>query len=153
MQIANSSWCGLVRLTSGSGVMPNYRWLFWLLRSHEYSREELLRLFPELAIQRATVALSNICLITKDKQMYDLRKKAEIDYHWGLIAAKKEGREDGLEKGREEGRRDELIKIVAFCKSILELPETPIAELEKLDIKELGKIASDLQGQVRRRVT
>ena len=52
--------------TSASG-----RWLFWLLHSHQYSSEELVRLFPELAIQRATVALNNINLITKDKQMYD----------------------------------------------------------------------------------
>jgi len=53
------------------------RWLYWLLHSHEYTSEELWKLFPELAIQQATKSLNDINLITKDKQMYDLRKKAE----------------------------------------------------------------------------
>jgi hypothetical protein len=45
-----------------------------------------------------------------------------------------------------------LIKIVGFCESILGLPEAPLVELEKLDIKELAKLASDLQEQIRKRV-
>ena len=135
------------------------RWLFWLLYSHQYSSEELVKLFPELAIQRATVALNNINLITKDKQMYDLRKKAEIDYNWGLKAAKREGRDEGREEGREEGieigeARGEaklLRKTIHFCQSILSIPQTPLADLELLGVNELNKIASELQSQVRGR--
>jgi len=76
------------------------------LHSHEYTSEELLKLFPELEIQQATKSRIDINLITKDKQMYDLREKAEIDYHLGLKAAKREGREEGIKIGeaREESR-------------------------------------------------
>jgi len=128
------------------------RWLFWLLHSHEYTNEELLKLFPELAIQRATEALNSINLITKDKQMYDLRKKAEIDYNWGLKAAKKEGREEGIEIGKSKGRCGELVKTIHFCQSILLSPQTSITELERLSVDELDRLATDLQSQVRQRM-
>jgi len=36
------------------------RRLCWLLHSHEYTSEELLKLFPELAIQRVTKSLNDI---------------------------------------------------------------------------------------------
>jgi hypothetical protein len=127
------------------------RWLFWLLYSHQYSSEELVKLFPELAIQRATVALNNINLITKDKQMYDLRKKAEIDYNWGLKAAKREGREEGIEIGEARGEAKSLRKTIHFCQLILSIPQTPLAELELLGVNELDKIATELQSQVRGR--
>ncbi len=132
---------------------PSDRWLFWLLYSNQYSSEELVRLFPELAIQRATVALNNINLITKDKQMYDLRKKAEIDYNWGLKAAKREGREEGIGIGESAGRKKEIVKTIHFCQSILAVPQTPLEELEMFDVNDLDKIATDLQSQVRGRAT
>jgi len=116
-----------------------------------------VRLFPELAIQKATVALNNINLITKDKQLYDLRKKAEIDYNWGLQAAKREGREEGREEGTEigesAGRKKEIVKTIHFCQSILAVPQTPLAELDMFGVDDLDKIATDLQSQVRGRAT
>jgi len=81
--------------------------------------------------------------------MCDLRKKAEIDYNWGLKAAKREGREIGLEEGIEIGEAKSLRMTIHFCQSILVLPQTPLAELEMLVVDDLDKIATSLQSQVR----
>ena len=129
------------------------RWLYWLLHSHEYTSEELFKLFPELEMQQATKSLNKINLITKDKQMYDLRKKAEIDYNWGLKAAKRGGREEGIEIGENAGRRKELVKTIHFCQLILAVTQTPQAELELFGVDDLDNIATDLQSQVRGRAT
>ena len=111
--------------------------------------EELPGLFPELGIQRATETLNNINLITKDKQMYDLRKKAQIDYNWGLTAARKEG----IKIGEARGEARSLCKTIHFCQSILLIHETPMIELERLSVAELDKLVLELQAQVRSRAT
>jgi len=116
------------------------RWLYWLLHSHEYTSEELLKLFPELAIQQATRSLNDINLITKDKQMYDLRKKAEIDYHWGLTAAKKEGIEIGEARGEARGIVKALQEILGICLYSDE-------ELHKKSLEELATIVTDLRSR------
>ena len=132
---------------------PSERWLYWLLHSHEHTAEELLGLFPEVGIQRATETLNNINLITKDKQMYDLRKKAQIDYNWGLKAARQEGIEIGEASGEARGEAKSLCKTIHFCQSILLIHETPMIELERLSVAELDQLVLELQAQVRSRAT
>jgi len=122
------------------------RWLYRLLNSHEYSSDELLKLFPELAIQQATKSLNNINLITKDKQMYDLRKKAEIDYQWGLKAAKREGREEGIEIGEARG----IIKALQEILGILIYSDN---ELHTSSLEELGTIVAELRTRTLNRAT
>ena len=67
--------------------------------------------------------------------------------YWGLKAAKREGREEGIEIGEAKSLR----KTIHFCQLILSIPQTPLAELELLGVNELNKIATELQSQVRGR--
>ena len=71
------------------------QWCYWIKYSREHSQQELQTLLPELAFLKATRELVGICERTEERQMYDSREKAALDFQSGLIDAKEEGREEG----------------------------------------------------------
>ena len=86
--------------------------------------------------------------------MYDLRKKAEIDYQWGLKAAKRKGREEGIKIGEALGEaRGEARGIIKALQEILGIMIYSDEELYARSLEELGTIVAELRTQTLNRAT
>lgn len=76
------------------------QWCYWIKYANEHTADELWELLPGLAFLQATNELRDIQEITEEKQMYDSREKATLDYESNLIDARQEGRQEGESIGR-----------------------------------------------------
>jgi flagellar biosynthesis/type III secretory pathway protein FliH len=98
--------------------------------------------------------------------MYDTREKAIRDQQWILNAARREGREEGEIKGREEGEikgrvegeikgreEGELFGKIRMLQNLLSLSESTDKELHTRSRTELETLATELQAQLRKRMT
>ena len=98
--------------------------------------------------------------------MYDTREKAIRDQQWILNAARREGREEGEIKGREEGEikgreegeikgreEGELFGKIRMLQNLLSLPQSTDQELQPKSRTELDRLATELQAQLRKRMT
>ena len=100
-----------IELSKYNGTIDNVQnacvldhWCYWIKNADEHTEEELQELLPSLAFLQATSELREICEITEEKEMYDSREKAILDYESNLIDAREEGETIGLEK-KKRGRR------------------------------------------------
>ena len=134
-------------------------WLFWLLHAHEYEPEELLRLFPQAAIQLATQTIVRIAEITEDKTMYDAREKAIRDQQWALNASFREGEIKGEIKGEINGQiKGEIkgqikgeIKLIQTLQEILQESIVATSDLEGKSLEELQALTVDLRTRIAKR--
>jgi predicted transposase YdaD len=111
-------------------------------------------LFPQPEFQKATDSIDRIAKKTEDKAMYDTREKAIRDQQWILNAARREGLEEGEIKGREEGREEgELFGKIRMLQNLLSLPQSTDQELHPRSRTELEMLATELQAQLRKRMT
>ena len=78
--------------------------------------------------------------------MYDTREKAIRDQQWILNAARREGREEGREEG-------ELFGKIRMLQNLLSLPQSTDKELQPRTRTELETLATELQAQLRKRMT
>ena len=90
--------------------------------------------------------------------MYDTREKAIRDQQWILNAARREGREEGEIKGREEGEikgreEGELFGKIRMLQNLLSLPQSTDQELQPKARTELDRLSTELQAQLRKRMT
>ena len=69
-----------------------------------------------------------------ERERYEARRKAQLDYNTGLKVA------------RMEGRSEEKINIIHFCQTLLH--QTPTEQLAVLTLEELTRLADELQAQV-----
>jgi predicted transposase/invertase (TIGR01784 family) len=134
------------------------RWLYWLLHAHQYDTKKLGSLFPQPEFQKATDSIDRIAKKTEDKTMYDTREKAIRDQQWILNAARREGREEGEIKGRVEGEikgreEGELFGKIRMLQNLLSLSESTDKELHTRSRTELETLATELQAQLRKRMT
>jgi flagellar biosynthesis/type III secretory pathway protein FliH len=138
------------------------RWLYWLLHAHQYDAQTLGSLFSQPEFQKATDSIDRIAKKTEDKAMYDTREKAIRDQQWILNAARREGleigREEGEIKGREEGeikgrKEGELFGKIRILQNLLSLPQSTDQELQPKSRTELDRLATELQAQLRKRMT
>ena len=68
-----------------------------------------------------------------ERERYEARRKAQLDYNTGLKAARMEG---------------EKIGAIHLCERILQRPETPIEQLASLSLEDLSRLADQLQAEV-----
>jgi flagellar biosynthesis/type III secretory pathway protein FliH len=134
------------------------RWLYWLLHADQYDAQTLGSLFSQPEFQKATDSIDRIAKRTEDKAMYDTREKAIRDQQWILNAARREGLEAGELKGRKEGREEgreegELFGKIRMLQSLLSLSQSTDEELQPKSRAELETIATELQAQLRKRLT
>ena len=122
------------------------RWLYWLLHAHQYDAQTLARLFPQPEFQKATDSIDRIAMKTEDKAMYDTREKAIRDQQWILNAARREGREEGREEGELFGR-------IRLLQKLLSLSQSTDEELHAKSRTDLETMATELQAQLRMRMT
>jgi hypothetical protein len=71
-----------------------------------------------------------------ERERYEARRKAQLDYASGLEAARQEGRIEG-----EIGR-------VHLCERLLKRPLTPTEQLASRSLEELIQLADELQAQL-----
>jgi flagellar biosynthesis/type III secretory pathway protein FliH len=115
-----------------------------------YSPKNSSWLIAQPEFQKATDSIDRIAKKTEDKAMYDTREKAIRDQQWILNAARREGLEAGREEGREEG---ELFGKIRMLQNLLSLPQSTDKELQPKSRTELETLASELQTQLRKRMT
>ena len=88
------------------------------------------------------------------RRHYDARLKWELDENTRIQTAFEEGeikgREEGREKGREEG---ELFGKIRMLQNLLSLPQSTDQELHPRSRTELETLATELQAQLRKRMT
>ncbi len=89
-----------------------------------------------------------------ERERYESRRKAQLDYNTGLKVARIEGLEEGLAEGRAEGRaeatRAGLVDVIHFCEDILHRSQTPRERLDSLTMEDLTAMADELRSHVRR---
>ena len=98
--------------------------------------------------------------------MYDTREKAIRDQQWIMNAARRQAREEGLQEGREEGRVEgrqegrvegrvegEVYGKIRILQNLLSLPQSTDQELKPKSRNELETLATELQAQLRKRLT
>ena len=117
-------------------------WLYWLLHAHQYDAQTLGSLFSQPEFQKATDSIDRIAKKTEDKAMYDTREKAIRDQQWILNAARREGLEEG-----------ELFGKIRMLQNLLSLPQSTDQELQPKSRTELDRLATELQAQLRKRMT
>ena len=122
------------------GASDLEQWCYWFKNADEYTEEELQELLPGLAFLRATSELQKIHEITEEKEMYDSREKAILDYESNLIAAREQGREQGMEMGR-----------IQLLQELLGGPAFSMEELNAMSLEELGSTMKNLQTRLRER--
>ena len=140
-----------------STASPLAQWSWLILNAHNYTADQLRRLFPALTFQRAIGCLEAISSKTEDRAMHDQREKAQRDYDWMLASARKEGieegREEGIEQGREEGREEgAIIGSIQTLQQILGDAVSDIEELSRQTAIELKNKQSELQTRLRSRL-
>src|SRR5262249_10472809 len=120
----------------------------------------------------ALEVLKMIAQTDEERQLYEARRKAQMDYDWGLEGALAkgltqgraeglvEGRTEGLVKGRAarlaeglvkgraEAERIGVIRTVRFCETLLGRPQTSNEKLASLSHEDLTRMAEELQQQV-----
>jgi len=101
-------------------------------------------LLPSLAFLQATSELREICEITEEKEMYDSREKAILDYESNLIDAREEGREEGEAIGIEKGR-------IQLLQELLDGPALCRLELDAMTLEERTSMMQSLQAKLRER--
>jgi flagellar biosynthesis/type III secretory pathway protein FliH len=111
-----------------------------------YSPKNSSWLIAQPEFQKATDSLDRIAKKTEDKAMYDTREKAIRDQQWILNAARREGREEGREEG-------ELFGKIRMLQNLLSLPQSTDKELQPKSRTELETLATELQTQLRKRMT
>jgi hypothetical protein len=82
-----------------------------------------------------------------ERERYESRRKAQLDYQTGLKVARLEGREEG----RSAERIEATIAMIHFCETMLDRSQTPTESLAGLWLENLTHLADDLQVQVLKR--
>ncbi len=94
---------------------------FYLLKEASNLKGESMKTLEKKnpAVKRAISELKTLSRTAKNRELYESRRKAELDYasgisdsfREGLEKGIEEGREEGIEKGREEGRETAYLGI------------------------------------------
>ena len=75
-----------------------------------------------------------------ERERYEARRKAQLDYNTGLKVARMEGQEEGRIQG-------EKIGIIHTFERLLNRPQTPVDQLTPLALEDLSRLADELQAQ------
>ena len=96
-------------------------------------------------VVRALEELMILAQTDVERERYEARRKAQLDYNTGMKVARMEGREEGRVEGREEGG---AIAVIRLCEQLLNRPATPTEQLAGLPLADLLRLADDLRAQL-----
>jgi hypothetical protein len=97
-------------------------------------------------VMRAWDELKLLKQIDVERERYEARRKAQLDYNTAMKVARMEGEKMGLERGEKMGlERGERIGTIHLCERLLNRPETPTEQLAALSLEDLSRLADDLR--------
>ena len=129
---------------------PRDQWMYFFRRARGSSVEELLDRLPDPVFQRAVGVLEMISRTPDQRRHYDTRLKWELDENTRIQTAFEEGEIKGREEGREEG---ELFGKIRMLQNLLSLPQSTDDALRSRSRTELESLVTELQAQLRKRMT
>ena len=129
---------------------PRDQWMYFFRRAEGSTVEELLDRLPDPVFKRAVGVLEMISRTPDQRRHYDARLKWELDENTRIQTAFEEGEIKGREEGREEG---ELFGKIRMLQNLLSLPESTDQDLHPRSRTELETLATELQAQLRKRMT
>jgi predicted transposase/invertase (TIGR01784 family) len=110
-------------------------WLYFLRHAETMDPEALPPALDRPLIRRAFEELKMLSQTDQERELYEARRKWQLDYNTGLKAARLEG---------------EHIGRIHLCERLLGRPETPTEQLVALSLEELTRRADELQAQLQR---
>jgi predicted transposase/invertase (TIGR01784 family) len=114
-------------------------WLYFLRHAAKIDPEALPAALDQPLVRRACEELKMLSQTDLERERYEARRKAQLDYNTGMKVARMEGREEGEQIGR----------IHAF-ERLLHRPETPTEQLLALSLEDLTRRADELQALLQR---
>ena len=124
-------------------------WLYFLRHAAKMDTEALPAALQRPLVVRAMEELKMLAQSDVERERYEARRKAQLDYNTGMNAAREEGLEEGLTKGRTQGRSEgEKIGTIHLCERLLHRPETSTEQLASMSLDDLTRLADELQAQV-----
>src|SRR5438876_147205 len=116
--------------------------LLYFLRYVEKMDTEALptALQKQPLVLRAFEELKMLTQTDIERERYEARRKAQLDYNTGLKVARMEGRAEGRAEGK--------IERIHLCERLLKRPLTPTEQLVSRSLEDLIKLADDLQTQI-----
>jgi len=129
---------------------PRDQWIYFFRRAEGSTVEELLDRLPDPVFKRAAGVLEMISRTPDQCRHYDARLKWELDENTRIQTAFEEGEIKGREEGREEG---ELFGKIRMLQNLLSLPQLTDEELHLRSRTELETLVTELQAQLRKRMT
>jgi predicted transposase/invertase (TIGR01784 family) len=150
-------------LTSGLDL-----WLYFLRHAEKIDSDAIPKILDQSPIPRAVEELKMLTQTDLERERYEARRKAQLDYNSGLIAARKEGEEKGRMEGKEEGRKEgeekgrmegkeegrseaeriAAIRLIHLCERILQRSVYSKEELDRLSLSELTRLGNDLEAEL-----
>ena len=127
----------VAELTDGLDI-----WLYLLRHAEKMDLAALPPVIEQSALARR--ALEELRMLTQtdlERERYEARRKAQLDYNSGINAARRQGRQEGREEG-------EKIGMIHLCERMLNRPETPTEQLAALSPDALARLADDLPAQL-----
>jgi predicted transposase/invertase (TIGR01784 family) len=121
-------------------------WLYFLRHAEKMDTEGVPPASQQPLVLRALEELKMLAQNDLERERYEARRKAQLDYDTGLKAARLEGREEGRVEGLAVGE----IGKIHLCQRLLNRTLTPISELTALPLEQLTRLADDLQAQLPR---
>jgi predicted transposase/invertase (TIGR01784 family) len=112
-------------------------WLYFLRHAETMDMDALpaaLAQYP-LAV-RALEELKMLAQTDAERDRYEARRKAQLDYNTGMKVARMEGRVEGT------------IPAIQLCEQLLNRPETPATELAGMPLADLLRLADELRALV-----
>jgi predicted transposase/invertase (TIGR01784 family) len=116
-------------------------WLYFLRHAEKIDTAAVPAVLQrQPLVMRALEELNMLAQTDEERERYEARRKAQLDYNTGMKVARMEGRQEGRAEG-EIGR-------IHLCERLLNRPLTPTEQLVSRSLEDLIHLADDLQAQV-----
>ena len=116
------------------------KWLYFLTNAEKIDLEALPENLNHPLIRQALEELRMLMQSDIERERYEARRKAQLDFNSGMKAAHL--------KGLAEGEKAVTIRSIHFCEKLLLRSETPLEQLQQMSSEELTRLAEDLQTKV-----
>jgi predicted transposase/invertase (TIGR01784 family) len=133
------------------------RWLYFLRHAEKIDTAAVpAALQQEPLVLRALEELQMLAQTDLERERYEARRKALLDYNTAVKVARMEGREEGREEGRVKGREEGLMEgraegeigRIHLCERLLNRPLTPTEQLVSRSLEDMIQLAEELQAQL-----
>lgn len=113
-------------------------WLYFLRHAEKIDTAAPPAAFQQQPlVLRALEELKMLAQTDEERERYEARRKAQLDFNTAVKVARMEGRNEG-----------ELIGRIHLCERLLKRPLTPTEHLVSRSLEDLTRLAEELQAQV-----